>query len=231
VTYTRSFDSLEAAAAEAGRSRIYGGIHYAFDSATGLTVGAEVADYVVGGFLKPRDTGDDQLPAAVASPAPISETLRAGQVRPLLAEALGRWQATGTDTSARHGVEVRIADLSGLTLGKAVGNTIWLDENAAGGGSYVDATPRDDSEFTTPGDQGEQGQIDLLRTVLEHEVGHLLGRGHEATGVMQETLPAGTLGTAGPALAANAEWFGEGLTGLESDDGTPWIGGHQTRKH
>jgi hypothetical protein len=115
-------------------------------------------------------------------------------------------------------------------MGKAVGNIIWLEENSAGWGSYVDATPRDDSEFTTPGDQGRQGRMDL-RTVLAHEVGHVLGRGHEATGVMQETLPAGTRRTASPALAANSDWFGAGLTGLESDDGTPWIGGHKTRKH
>src|SRR3954451_6618993 len=46
---TRSFDSFGAAAAEAGRSRIYGGIHYTFDNAAAQQVGGEVADYVVGG--------------------------------------------------------------------------------------------------------------------------------------------------------------------------------------
>jgi membrane-associated phospholipid phosphatase len=54
---TRSFTSFDAAAAEAGRSRIYGGIHYSFDSTTGLEVGANLATYVMGGFLKPRDAG------------------------------------------------------------------------------------------------------------------------------------------------------------------------------
>ena len=33
--------------------------------------------------------------------------------------------------------------------------------------------------------------MDLL-TVLMHEVGHLLGRGHETDGLMAETLAAGT---------------------------------------
>src|SRR5439155_21695263 len=45
---TRSFTSFDAAAAEAGRSRIYGGIHYSFDNTTGLAVGAELADHVPG---------------------------------------------------------------------------------------------------------------------------------------------------------------------------------------
>src|SRR5262249_59995115 len=106
----------------------------------------------------------------------------------------------------------RIADLGGLTLGKAAaGGVIWLDDNAAGWGWFIDPTPRDDSEFTTPGNQGEQGRMDLL-TVLEHEVGHLLGRGHEATGVMQETLTAGTRRNVRPDVAAGAA-----LIGIQSD--------------
>ena len=39
--------------------------------------------------------------------------------------------------------------------------------------------------------------MDLL-TALEHELGHLLGRDHEAGGVMQETLTAGTRRTVAP---------------------------------
>ena len=41
-----------------------------------------------------------------------------------------------------------------------------------------------------PGDQGEQGRIDLL-SVLMHEVGHVLGRDHGEEGVMQESLGTG----------------------------------------
>jgi hypothetical protein len=99
---------------------------------------------------------------------------------------VARWQAAG---AAAGGVDVRVADLGGATLGLAVGRTIWLDDDAAGWGWFVDPTPGDDSEFTTPGDQGEQRRIDLL-TVLEHELGHLLGREH-GDGVMAETLSAG----------------------------------------
>jgi membrane-associated phospholipid phosphatase len=44
---TRTFDGFAAAAAEAGRSRIYGGIHFAFDNDDGLALGRAVGHYVV----------------------------------------------------------------------------------------------------------------------------------------------------------------------------------------
>jgi membrane-associated phospholipid phosphatase len=227
---TRSFDSFEAAAAEAGRSRIYGGIHYQFDNANGQALGGEVAGYVVGGFLLPRDDGDDQLRAAGAAPAPTNESLRAGQVQPLLAAARARWLAAGIDPSALTDITVRIADLGGLTLGKAAGGVIWLDDNAASWGWFVDPTPRSDAEFTTPGNQGEQGRMDLL-TVLEHEIGRLLGREHEAVGVMQATLSAGIRRTVAPSLAEDASWLGaaqilsawnEDAPGIEPGFGSHW---------
>jgi hypothetical protein len=111
VPYTRSFDSFEAAAAEAGRSRIYGGIHYTFDNLNGLAVGGEVADYVMGHFLKPRGDGDDErLTAAAPAPGTADTALRVSQVQPPPTEALTRWQAAGLDTPALHGVDVRNAD-------------------------------------------------------------------------------------------------------------------------
>jgi membrane-associated phospholipid phosphatase len=58
VPYTRSFDSFEAAAAEAGQSRIYGGIHYQFDNQAAQASGHAVGQYVVENFLRP--TEEDQ---------------------------------------------------------------------------------------------------------------------------------------------------------------------------
>jgi hypothetical protein len=113
------------------------------------------------------------------------------QVAPLFTEAITRWQAAGLEVSTFSGIEIRIADLPGATLGLASGQTIWLDDNAAGWGWFVDPTPWDDAEFTTPGDPGEQGRMDLL-TVLMHEIGHLLGQDHETDGLMAETLTAST---------------------------------------
>jgi hypothetical protein len=50
---TRYFDSFSDAASEAGRSRIYGGIHFEFDNALGLTAGDALGHYVFNNFLTP----------------------------------------------------------------------------------------------------------------------------------------------------------------------------------
>jgi hypothetical protein len=131
-----------------------------------------------------------QAAGGVASNATGEANLSAEQVSPLLTEALARWQAAGVDSSAFANIDIRIADLGNATLGFASGNTIWLDDNAAGWGWFIDATPWDDSEFMTPGDQGEQHRMDLL-TAIAHELGHLLGYEHSDDGTMHDTLAAG----------------------------------------
>ncbi len=130
------------------------------------------------------------LTASSVGNAAATEALTSEQVVPLVTEALTRWQAAGVDTSALSSIDIRIADLPGASLGQAVGNVIWLNADAAGWGWFVDPTPWDDSEFTTPGAQGEQNRIDLL-TALAHEIGHLLGHDHEDDAVMIDTLPTG----------------------------------------
>jgi hypothetical protein len=50
----RSWDSLSQAANEAGRSRIYGGIHWDYDNVQGLASGKELADYIFENFFLPR---------------------------------------------------------------------------------------------------------------------------------------------------------------------------------
>jgi hypothetical protein len=50
----------------------------------------------------------------------------------------------------------------GRTLGQAdeAHHTIWLDNNAAGWGWFVDRSPGDDSEFSTAGDRLTPADVD-----------------------------------------------------------------------
>lgn len=120
----------------------------------------------------------------------VMESLVTNQVSPILAEARARWQRSGVDVSSLAAIDLRITNLGGTTLGLASGNTIWLNDNAAGHGWFIDKTPRNDSEFSKPGDQGEKNRIDLLSVVM-HEMGHVLGFDHEGDGVMDEALTTG----------------------------------------
>ncbi len=155
-----------------------------------------------------RDGSLDGSPqrAAGGGGGAARETLTSAQLQVFLAEAVRRWQATGLDTSSLGTLQVFVADLPGDLLGLTSGSIIWLDADAAGWGWFVDATPWDAAAFTTPGDQGEGGRMDLL-SVLLHEMGHVLGLGHDEKGVMQETLGAGTrlpiLDEGGPTLTAD----------------------------
>src|SRR5262249_26465700 len=81
-------------------------------------------------------------------------------------------------------------DLGGTSFGMASGTTIFLDDNAAGRGWFVDPPPQDDREFPTPGNQEEQQRTDAL-TVREHEIGHLSRQKHAADGVMIDSLATG----------------------------------------
>ena len=92
-------------------------------------------------------------------------------------------------------IDGRLADLAGTILvfdsleSSIVGNTdqgvITLDNNAAGHGWFIDATPGGNEEFlptsnpnvwvARPGSAAE-GKMDML-SVLMHEYGHVLGLG------------------------------------------------------
>ena len=152
---------------------------------------------------------DGALRMAEATHAQTSTNLLdAAQVEPVLAAAIRRWDASGVDTSALANVGIQIETLPGQEVGRVSGNTIILDPTAAGHGWFIDSSVRDDSEFATPGNQGELNRMDLL-TVVMHEVGHLLGMEHtaDADDLMATTLAVGvrTLPTPYESQSSNEE--------------------------
>jgi hypothetical protein len=97
---------------------------------------------------------------AAALPAgPPNQALSAPQARPVLSEALPRRHAAGADTPGLGNMPIQITNLGGTTVGLPSGNATWLDGNAASWGWFVDPRPGHDSEFSIPGDQGEQGRM------------------------------------------------------------------------
>lgn len=147
----------------------------------------------------------------------VNEQLSIDAVMPVLNEAIGRWIEAGIDPPGAEllsTVDVQIVDLGGSQLGRASGNRILLDINAAGHGWFVDPSLDDDDEFTqlaTDGllanaDSDAAGRIDLL-TVLAHELGHVMGLpdlANDDDAVMTESLAEGVrrLPTAAEADAA-----------------------------
>jgi hypothetical protein len=68
---------------------------------------------------------------------------------------------------------------------------IWVDQDAAGYGWYLDASPATDGLFPATAGNGAFGKVDLL-TVVEHELGHELGLADTTgSGLMGEFLPTG----------------------------------------
>ena len=97
------------------------------------------------------------------------------------------------------GVSIKVANLASPALGETSGNTIWIDDDAAGYGWFVNPTPGDDAEFSmlTPTDlvarprSAAANRADLLTTVM-HEMGHILGYEHSSSlDLMYPTLPLG----------------------------------------
>jgi PKD repeat protein len=172
-----------------------------YDNQMGAANDADPTTALGGGSIVIHTTGSPLMAAGGAADGGTVPVLTEAELRPIIAEAIRRWAAAGLDAdrlAALGAVEVRTADLSGAYLGLAFAgeNTVRIDTDAAGYGWFVDSTPWEDSEFSLPGDQGEQGRMDLLSTVT-HELGHMLGLDDlhgdaHADDLMGEELAAGS---------------------------------------
>ena len=140
---------------------------------------------------------------AGTAPHSSASVLTNAELASIAAEAIQRLESQlGSQVeTAMAGVSVKVANLPSGVLGETSGKTIWIDDDGAGYGWFVDPTPAVDEEFAPSGsnyqlqaiDPRAVDRIDLL-TVVEHELGHVLGLpdlGPTSDGVMDGVLGVG----------------------------------------
>ena len=167
-----------------------------------------------------------QLAAGGAVAGGTAAVLSADQLAPVAAEAVRRWEAAGAtpaQLAALRGVRFAVADLGSTgRLGETSlgGNLVTLDDDGAGRGWFVDATPGDDAEFggavaSTERAGGVAG-YDLL-TVVMHEMGHTIGLDSLDAGIVPHDLMTPTLGTGTRRVPAAAAWAADAPVNLWVD--------------
>ena len=165
-----------------------------------------VLSNATGGATLAKDTAtvtindnDGKLTTTVAGPGSTT-TLGVLDAEPVLAAALDDLRAAGVDIDALGPIELRVEPLAGLDLGEVDGGAIVLDADAAGWAWSIDLAAV------------EPARIDLY-SVLLHEVGHLLGFEHGATGdlreVMEPILRPGIRVPLRPSLQMRPSWPGD----------------------
>ncbi|MGP1665088.1 MAG: Ig-like domain-containing protein, partial [Rhodanobacter sp.] len=135
-------------------------------------------------------------------------------------------------TGSTSATSIEVSDLANGAVGSTQGNTITLDDNAAGYNWFIDPTPADNSEFLPTSNPNEwiakadsdaAGKMDML-SVLLHEYGHALGIEHSADSgdYMATTLQPGVRRLPSTEeLALMAQLVGEIKSGSNGAPDTP----------
>ena len=145
---------------------------------SGPTGGATIADGT--GVVTILDNDGANLTAASIGPGTQpAPSLKPARARKLLRRAVALWVRLGATRAKLARASIRIVDLPGAQLAVTSGRRILIDVDAAGWGWY-----------SGTGKRVAAGRMDLL-SVLLHELGHMLGLGHQAEGVMADTLAPG----------------------------------------
>jgi subtilisin-like proprotein convertase family protein len=136
------------------------------------------------------------LSADTVAPSDATATvLNTADLQPIVDEAIRRWISSGLINDAQasmlRDIDFVIADLSPGVLAQSTTDTIFIDDDAAGFGWFIDSTPSDDVEFIEPATSGDSSvRMDLLSAVM-HEMGHIIGFDHEESGILDDTLSPG----------------------------------------
>ena len=146
--------------------------------------------------------GYPQLAAGQPTGAPGGVVLTsASQVSSIVSTAETNWEAVGANPASFKNVQVQIANIGQGVLADTAGSVITISPNAAGFGWYVNTGGSDFQPVAKSADETAKagtaavGHMDLL-TVVEHELGHVLGlpdvsAGSAPDSLMTQTLSAG----------------------------------------
>jgi hypothetical protein len=173
----------------------------------GLTAIQDVQSWTVQTTLAKHDSNPQQA-ADGAATGGGAEPLTAAELAPVVKEAVAEWAAAGlsaAQVAQLERVRFEIGGINGGVLGlTTLGSTVvTLDATAAGHGWFVDTTPADNSdfarqigatEFQADPSSAAFGRMDLL-TVVEHELGHVLGLSSLNPQVVPHDLMTETLAT------------------------------------